>query len=76
MEYVKLGIKVFQGQSRNEVSYVSYILVDDTSIAGAHCTWKERLLKIWYPLHTPPPPPPTPLQPIPNPIPSNISYIL
>ena len=30
-KFVKLGVKVFQGQSRNEASHVSHISVDDSS---------------------------------------------
>ena len=49
MEFVKLGVKVFQGQSRNnEASHVSHISVDDLPITGAQWTWKQRLFKIWY----------------------------
>ena len=49
IDFVKLGVKVFQGRNRNEASHVSHISVDDSSsITGAQCTWKERSLKIWY----------------------------
>ena len=49
IDFVKLGVKVFQGRNKNEASHVSHISVDDSSsITGAQCTWKERSLKIWY----------------------------